>query len=71
MQISASPWRDLRRRPDRRRPLHPPGLRDVVAIVDGDLTQIRLARSTGGWMLQAENPAFRSVPLEGETEMVI
>ena len=43
----------------------------VVAIVDGDLTLKRLARSSGGWILRAENPAFRSIPLEGETEMVI
>ena len=49
-----------------------PGIGDVVvAIVDGDLTLKRLARSTGGWILQAENPAFRSIPLEGETEMVV
>lgn len=43
----------------------------VVAIVDGELTLKRLARSSGGWILRAENPAFRSIPLEGETEMVI
>lgn len=43
----------------------------VVAIVDGELTLKRLARSSGGWILRAENPAFRSIPLEGETEMMI
>jgi DNA polymerase V len=43
----------------------------VVAIVDGELTLKRLARSSGGLILRAENPMFRSIPLEGDTEMVV
>lgn len=43
----------------------------VVAIVDGELTLKTLARSDGGPILKAENPAFRSIPLEGEMELVI
>ena len=49
-----------------------PGLGDVVvAIVDGELTLKTLARSTGGLILRAENPAYRSIPLEGEQELTI
>jgi len=43
----------------------------VVAIVDGELTLKTLARSDGGPILKAENPRFRSIPLEGEQELVI
>lgn len=53
------------------RSIHP-GIGDVVvAIIDGDLTLKRLARSSGGLILRAENPAFRSIPVEGEMELVI
>lgn len=43
----------------------------VVAILDGDLTLKRLSRSSGGLILRAENPAFRSIPMEGEMELVV
>lgn len=43
----------------------------VVAIVDGELTLKTLARSDGGVILRAENPLFRSIPLQGDMEMVV
>lgn len=43
----------------------------VVAIVDGELTVKRLARSSGGLMLRAENPRYPSIPLVGEQEMIV
>ena len=43
----------------------------VVAVVDGDLTLKTLDRSSGRWILRAENPHFASIPLEGDMEMTI
>lgn len=43
----------------------------VVAIVDGELTLKTLARSRGRVLLQAENPKYPSIALEGEMEMSI
>lgn len=43
----------------------------VVAIVDGELTLKKLARSRGRLILQAENPRFPSIALEGEMELVV
>ena len=43
----------------------------VVAIIDGDLTLKTLARSSGGWVLRAENPRFASIALEGDMELTI
>jgi len=43
----------------------------VVAIVDGELTLKTLARSRGRVLLQAENPKYPSITLEGEMEMSI
>lgn len=43
----------------------------VVAIVDGELTLKTLARSRGRVLLQAENPRYPSIALEGEMEMSI
>lgn len=43
----------------------------VVAIVDGELTLKTLTRSRGRVVLQAENPKYPSIAMEGEMEMSI
>jgi DNA polymerase V len=37
----------------------------VIAVLDGDLTVKRLVRTAQGWLLQAENRQWRSIPVLG------
>lgn len=43
----------------------------VVAIVDGQLTLKTLIRRNGRVLLQAENPKYPSIVLEGDMEMTV
>lgn len=43
----------------------------VVAIVDGQLTLKTLTRRNGRVLLQAENPKYPSIALEGDMEMTV
>lgn len=43
----------------------------VVAIVDGQLTLKTLIRRNGRVLLQAENPKYPSIALEGDMEMTV
>lgn len=42
----------------------------VVAMLDNEFTVKRL-RTSGGLRLQAENPAYKDIPITGESELVI
>ncbi|MCM8538462.1 MAG: translesion error-prone DNA polymerase V autoproteolytic subunit [Lentisphaeraceae bacterium] len=43
----------------------------VIAILDGELTVKRLLRKTEGWILKAENSAWRSIPIVGNSQFEV
>lgn len=43
----------------------------VIAILDGELTVKRLLRETKGWTLKAENSAWRSIPVVGNSQFEV